>query len=217
MSSAATERTTVRRKPDRGHYDRETILSILGESVLAHVGIVTADGTPVVIPMGYAVDGDSLLVHGSPASRLLRTSSPICVTVSILDGLVLARSLFNSSMNYRSVVVLGVPEVVEGDDKRAALLRLSEALLPGRVGHVREPSDKEVRATTVWRLPLTEASAKIRSGPPVDDAEDLTLGYWGGVIPLRTVAGAPEPDAYSAGTDLPDHVQAMARSVGRGR
>lgn len=190
-------------------------MSILEAGVVAHVGLIGADGAPVVLPMAYAVDGEHLLVHGSAASRLMRSRSEVCVTVTVLDGLVLARSLFNSSMNYRSVVVFGVPEVLEGAEKVAALMTLSEALLPGRVGYAREPSDKEVRATTVWRLPLDEASAKVRTGPPVDEPDDLALGHWGGVVPLRTVAGPPEGDAISGDGAVPEHVIALVERWNR--
>lgn len=160
-------------------------MSILEAGIVAHVGLIGADGAPVVLPMAYAVDGEHLLVHGSAASRLMRSRSEVCVTVTVLDGLVLARSLFNSSMNYRSVVVFGVPEVLEGAEKVAALMRLSEARLPGRVGYAREPSDKEVRATTVWRVPLDETSAKVRTGPPPSTSP--TTSRWGtGVASSRS-------------------------------
>ena len=151
---------------------------MLRDGLVAHVGIITVDGSPVVIPMAFAVDGASLLLHGSVASRLMRTGSEVCVTVTIVDGWVFARSLFNSSMNYRSVAVLGVPTVLSAEEKLDALLRLSASLLPGRIDHARGPTDIELRQTTVWRLPLDEASAKIRTGPPVDDEEDLDLPYW---------------------------------------
>ncbi|MEP7046702.1 MAG: pyridoxamine 5'-phosphate oxidase family protein, partial [Ilumatobacteraceae bacterium] len=154
MTAGPSQRTTVRREPERASYDPSTISSVLGDGLIAHVGIVSADGSPVVIPMAFAADGDSILLHGSVASRLMRTGSSVCVTVTIVDGWVVARSLFNSSMNYRSVVVLGFPEVLAGDEKYDALIKLSSSLLPGRVGHARGPSDKEIRVTTVWRLSL---------------------------------------------------------------
>ncbi len=201
----------LKRHPERGSGEREVIRSILSEGLVAHVGIIDAEGAPVVIPMAYALDGDSILVHGSVASRLMRSEGPICVTVTLLDGLVYARSLFNSSMNYRSVVVTGVPEVLEGDERERALLVLSNFLLPGRVGNAREPNRTEVRQTTVWRLSLDGATAKVRSGPPKDDpASDLELPFWGGVVPVRTVFGEPESDGAGVAVPVPDHVRNRA-------
>ena len=198
----------VRRHPERGSTERDTIRAILGDGLVAHVGIIDADGAPVVIPMAYALDGDSILIHGSVASRLMRTEGPICVTVTLLDGIVYARSLFNSSMNYRSVVVTGVPDVLEGDERERALDVLSRFLLPGRLGHAREPNRVEVRQTTVWRLSLDGASAKVRSGPPNDDpASDRELPFWGGVVPVQTVFGEPESDGVGVAMDVPDHVR----------
>jgi len=198
----------VRRHPERGSTERDTIRAILGDGLVAHVGIIDADGAPVVIPMAYALDGDSILIHGSVASRLMRTEGPICVTVTLLDGIVYARSLFNSSMNYRSVVVTGVPDVLEGDERERALDVLSSFLLPGRLGHAREPNRVEVRQTTVWRLSLDGASAKVRSGPPKDDpASDRELPFWGGVVPVQTVFGEPESDGVGVAIDVPDHVR----------
>ena len=201
----------LKRHPERGSGERATIRAILSEGLVAHVGIIDAAGSPVVIPMAYALDGDSVLVHGSVAGRLMRSEGPICVTVTLLDGLVYARSLFNSSMNYRSVVVTGVPEVLEGDERERALLVLSNFLLPGRVGNAREPNRTEVRQTTVWRLSLDGATAKVRSGPPKDDpASDLELPFWGGVVPVRTVFGEPESDGAGVAVPVPDHVRNRA-------
>jgi len=201
----------LKRHPERGSGEREVIRSILSEGLVAHVGIIDAEGAPVVIPMAYALDGDSILVHGSVASRLMRSEGPICVTITLLDGLVYARSLFNSSMNYRSVVVTGVPEVLEGDERERALLVLSDFLLPGRVGNAREPNRTEVRQTTIWRLSLDDATAKVRSGPPKDDpASDLELPFWGGVVPVRTVFGEPESDGAGIAVAVPDHVRNRA-------
>ena len=200
----------LKRHPERGSEELATIREILADGLVAHVGIIDAAGAPVVIPMAYALDGDSLLIHGSVASRLMRTQGPICVTVTLLDGLVVARSLFNSSMNYRSVVVTGVPDVLEGDDRERALLVLSNFLLPGRVGNAREPSRVEIRQTTVWRLSLTNAIAKVRTGPPKEDpSSDYDLPFWGGVVPVRMAFGEPEPDAHAreAGLATPDHVR----------
>ena len=201
----------LKRHPERGSGELAVIRAILSEGLVAHVGIIDAEGSPVVIPMAYSLDGNSILVHGSVASRLMRSEGPICVTVTLLDGLVYARSLFNSSMNYRSVVVTGVPEVLEGDERERALLVLSNFLLPGRVGNAREPNRTEVRQTTVWRLSLDGATAKVRSGPPKDDpASDLELPFWGGVVPVRTVFGEPESDGAGVAVPVPDHVRNRA-------
>jgi len=198
----------IRRHPERGSEELNVIRGILAEGLVAHVGIIDAQGSPVVIPMAYALDDDGILIHGSVASRLMRSGGPICVTVTLLDGLVVARSLFNSSMNYRSVVVTGVPEVLDGEERERALLVLSDFLLPGRVGNAREPSRPEIRQTTVWRLSLDGASAKIRTGPPKEDpASDYELPYWGGVVPVRTVFGAPESDGAGVDIPVPDHIQ----------
>ena len=200
----------LRRHPERGSSELSVIRSILADGLVAHVGIIDAEGSPVVIPMAYALDGDSLLIHGSVASRLMRTTGTVCVTVTVLDGLVVARSLFNSSMNYRSVVVTGVPEELEGEERERALLVLSNFLLPGRVGHAREPSPVEVRQTAVWRLSLDLAVAKVRTGPPKEDpVSDYELPYWGGVVPVRMAFGEPESDPTSRtkGLQPPDHVR----------
>lgn len=198
----------IRRHPERGSDELNVIRGILAEGLVAHVGIIDAQGSPVVIPMAYALDDDGILIHGSVASRLMRSGGPICITVTLLDGLVVARSLFNSSMNYRSVVVTGVPEVLDGEERERALLVLSDFLLPGRVGNAREPSRPEIRQTTVWRLSLDGASAKIRTGPPKEDpASDYELPYWGGVVPVRTVFGAPESDGAGVDIPVPDHIQ----------
>ena len=200
----------LKRHPERGSEELATIRGILADGLVAHVGIIDAAGAPVVIPMAYALDGDSILIHGSVASRLMRTEGPICVTVTLLDGLVVARSLFNSSMNYRSVVVTGVPEVLDGDERERALLVLSDFLLPDRVGNAREPSRVEVRQTTVWRLSLANAIAKVRTGPPKEDPpSDYDLPFWGGVVPVHMTFGEPEPDAHArdAGLPTPDHVR----------
>ena len=198
----------IRRHPERGSDELNVIRGILAEGLVAHVGIIDAQGSPVVIPMAYALDDDGILIHGSVASRLMRSGGPICITVTLLDGLVVARSLFNSSMNYRSVVVTGVPEVLDGEERERALLVLSDFLLPGRVGNAREPSRPEIRQTTVWRLSLDGASAKIRTGPPKEDpASDYELPYWGGVVPIRTVFGPPESDGAGVEMSVPDHIQ----------
>jgi len=192
-----TARTTLKRLPKRGAFDRESINQILDEGFICHVGF-SVDGQPFVIPTGYARAGERLFIHGSQASRMLRTAGQgidICLTVTLIDGLVLARSAFHHSMNYRSVVVFGRAVVVdEREEKLAALLALSEHMIPGRWDDVREPSERELELTTVLSLPLDEASAKVRTGPPLDDEEDYEMDVWAGVIPLRLVANAPTPD-----------------------
>lgn len=197
-STTQTERTTVKRLPARGHYDRETINAILDEGFICHVGFVVND-QPYVIPTGYArVDGH-LYIHGSAASRMLRNLSAgisVCVTVTLVDGLVLARSAFHHSINYRSVVVLGKAELVtDAHEKDKALEALTEHFVPGRWADVRWPSELELKATTVLRLAIDEASAKIRTGDPKDDEEDYAMDVWSGVLPLKLEAGEPIPDA----------------------
>lgn len=197
MTFTQTERTKLKRLPKRGHFDRETVYGILDEGFICHVGFAP-EGQPFVIPTGYARDGDTLYIHGSAASRMLRTLSTgvdVCVTVTIIDGLVLARSAFHHSMNYRSVVIFGRATLIEEqEEKMKALLALSEHIVPGRWAEVREPTEQEMKATTVLSLPLVEASAKIRTGPPLDDEEDYEMSVWAGVIPLRLMAGEPVAD-----------------------
>jgi nitroimidazol reductase NimA-like FMN-containing flavoprotein (pyridoxamine 5'-phosphate oxidase superfamily) len=192
-----TERTRVVREPHRGIYDREAIYKILDEGIVCNVGFST-DDQPYVIPTLYARVGDALYFHGSAASRMLRHATQgakICVTVTLMDGIVLARSVFNHSMNYRSVVALGTATPVdEPREKLEALQAFTEKLLPGRWKDVRAPNEKELKATSLLRLPLTEISGKARSGPPMDDDADYALRVWAGVIPLETVAGAPVRD-----------------------
>jgi nitroimidazol reductase NimA-like FMN-containing flavoprotein (pyridoxamine 5'-phosphate oxidase superfamily) len=205
-----TKKTRVKRIPKRGAYDREKLNSILDEAIICHVGFV-ADGQPYVIPTGFARVGEKLYIHGSAASRMLRDLAEgveACVTVTILDGLVLARSAFHHSMNYRSVVILGKAELVtDAQEKYAALEAFAEHVIPGRWPEVRPPTPKELKATSVLRLPITEASAKIRSGPPVDDEEDYAMDVWAGVIPMHLSPGKPVADPRSSpSTKLPNHV-----------
>jgi uncharacterized protein len=184
----------VRREPQRGRYDRETIDAILDEALVCHLGFVH-DGHPYVIPTLFARIGDEVFVHGSAASRMLRTIAggvDACLTVTLIDGIVLARSVFNHSVNYRSVVVLGRAEPVE--DKEPALHAFMEKLLPGRWDEARRPTAKELKATSILRLPLDEASAKLRQGPPKDDEEDYSWRVWAGVIPLESRWSEPVPD-----------------------
>src|ERR1700687_4162102 len=210
-----TERTQVRRLPKRGAYDRETIYPILDEAFLCHVGFVV-DGQPYVIPTGYGRDGDTLYMHGSAASRMLRTLAAgvqVCVTITLLDGLVLARSAFHHSMNYRSVVILGTARLVEDQkEKWAALHAFTEHVVPGRWNEIRHPNERELKATTVLCLPLEEVSAKIRTGPPVDEEEDYQLPVWAGVLPLRLATSASVADPRSKREiHPPDYVVNYAR------
>jgi nitroimidazol reductase NimA-like FMN-containing flavoprotein (pyridoxamine 5'-phosphate oxidase superfamily) len=209
-----TPRTRVRRLPKRGVYERTQIDAILDEGLVCHVGFVH-DGHPVVIPTLFARVGDVVYFHGSAASRMLRTltsGAKMCLTVTLLDGLVLARSAFHHSANYRSVVVFGRAQLIEAPaEKLAALEAFAERAAAGRWTEVREPTRKELKATTVLSLPLDEASAKIRTGPPVDDEEDYELDVWAGVIPLRVVAGDPEPDPrLPSGIPVPEYARAPA-------
>ena len=196
MNLDPTPSTEVRRQ-ERSSYDRDTIYSILDESLTCHVGFVH-EGRPVVIPMLHVRVDDELLLHGSPASRLFRLfkqGTEVCVEVTILDGLVLARAAFDHSANYRSVVVFATPRPVVGlDERRQALDLFTDKIVPGRRPHLRAMTEKEVRATAVFALPIVEASAKIRSGPPVDEEEDYALPIWAGVIPIETRFGDPVPD-----------------------
>jgi nitroimidazol reductase NimA-like FMN-containing flavoprotein (pyridoxamine 5'-phosphate oxidase superfamily) len=194
---APSERTRVRREPERAVYDRAAIDAILDEGLVCHLGFVH-EGQPFVIPTLYARVGDRVYVHGSSASRMLRTLDggvDACLTVTLVDGLVLARSIFNHSVNYRSVVVLGrAEEVREQGEKLRALEAFSDRLVPGRWADVRPPNARELKATAMLRLPLDEASAKTRAGPPNDYEHDLAVPAWAGVIPLSLVAGQPQPD-----------------------
>ena len=192
-----TERTTLKRLPKRAEYDREAVHRILDEGFICHVGFVV-EGQPFVIPTGYARSGDTLFIHGSQASRMLRAVGKgidVCLTVTLVDGLVLARSAFHHSMNYRSVVVFGQATVVDdAEEKLTALRALSEHMIPGRWDEVRGPSEQEMKATVVLSLPLAEVSAKVRTGPPLDDEDDYELEVWAGVIPLRLATEAPIAD-----------------------
>jgi len=192
-----TERTKVRRLPDRGKYDAESVYGILDEAFICHVGFVV-EGQPYVIPTGFARVNDTLYIHGSAASRMLRTLADgvqVCVTVTLIDGIVMARSGFHSSMNYRSVVILGRATQVEGRaEKLAALAAFSEKVMPGRWKDLRETTDAELKGTLVLTLPLNEVSAKVRTGPPKDDEVDYALPLWAGVVPLKLTAGNPIDD-----------------------
>jgi nitroimidazol reductase NimA-like FMN-containing flavoprotein (pyridoxamine 5'-phosphate oxidase superfamily) len=210
-----TARTKLKRLPKRGSVERETIYRILDEAFVCHVGF-TVDEQPYVIPTGYARDGDRLLIHGSALSRMLRAlawEADVCVTVTLLDGLVLARSAFHHSMNYRSVVIFGKAKVVSGErEKLEALRAFTEHVVPGRWKDVRPPSENELKATLVLSLDIDEASAKIREGAPVDDEADYELDVWAGVIPLRLTAGVPVNDAkLNEGIAVPQYASNYKR------
>ena len=208
-----TERTRLRRLPERGTYDRATVHAILDEGFVCHVGFV-ADGQPYVIPTGYARVGETLYLHGSTGSRLgLRPGMDVCVTVTLVDGLVLARAAFHHSMNFRSVMAIGRTRPI-GDprEKEAALRALVEHIVPGRSDEVRGGDSRELAATAVLALPLAEVSAKVRTGPPKDDDADYDLPIWAGVLPLALTVGAPAPDpVLDPSIPVPGHVASWSR------
>ncbi len=216
MSNPPTSRTRVRRRPERGDYDRATIDAIVDEAHYCHVGVVH-EGVPVVLPTIHWRLGDQLYVHGSAVNAVLKTAvgtPTICVTITLLDGLVLARSAFHHSMNYRSVVVFGPATLVEDrEEKLTAFAALMESVVSGRGGDCRPPSDSELEATALVRVPLNEASAKIRGGPVADDASDMTLPHWAGVVPVKTVLGEPLAAAeMPSGTEVPAYLRAWVDS-----
>jgi nitroimidazol reductase NimA-like FMN-containing flavoprotein (pyridoxamine 5'-phosphate oxidase superfamily) len=206
-----TERTQVKRLPKRGRYDRETVHKILDSGIVCHVGF-NVEGQPYVIPTNYGRKDETLYIHGSAASRMLRTLSggiPVCVTMTRLDGLVLARSAFHHSVNYRSVVILGTAKLVEEPAEKMEALRIfTEQVMTGRWDDVRQPTEQELKATTVLSIALEEVSAKVRTGGPVDDEADYTLPVWAGVLPFETIAQAPIPDANrKADPPIPDYLK----------
>jgi uncharacterized protein len=211
-----TARTRVVREPHRGVYDRETVYRILDAAFLCHIGFV-ADGQPFVIPTSYGRKDANLYVHGSAASRMLRNMQKegvsVCITVTLLDGLVLARSVFNHSMNYRSVVVLGKATLVDDPTEKLAALRvLSEHILPGRWDDSRQPNEREVKQTSVLRVPIEEFSAKVRTGPAIDDEEDYSFPTWAGVLPLEMKAGTPIADErLDPAREIPEYVRNYSR------
>jgi uncharacterized protein len=206
-------RTRVVREPQRGVYDRDTVNQILDEGLMCHVGFV-GEGQPYVIPTLYGRDGNVLYIHGSVASRMLRNLQqgvPVCVTVTLVDGFVLARSVFNHSMNYRSVVILGMATLVEdADEKIAALHAVSEHVLPHRWEDARRPDEKELKVTSVLKIPIEEFSAKVRVGPPHDDEADYSFPTWAGVLPLETKTGAPIPDERCQ-REFPEYLKNYSR------
>jgi nitroimidazol reductase NimA-like FMN-containing flavoprotein (pyridoxamine 5'-phosphate oxidase superfamily) len=212
-----TSRTTLKRLPQRGEFDREAVYRIIDEGFVCHVAFIV-DGQPYAIPTGYGRTGDTLYIHGSAASRMLRSVSggiPVCVTVTLIDGLVLARSAFSHSINYRSVVIFGTAMIVDGAKAKAAALRaFTEHVIPGRWSEVRQPNEQELKATTVLALPLVEVSAKVRTGPPKDDEEDLAFPVWAGVLPLQMAALAPIDDpSLSSEMRPPDYVLNYSRGA----
>ncbi|UBF30519.1 pyridoxamine 5'-phosphate oxidase family protein (plasmid) [Kovacikia minuta CCNUW1] len=216
-SFAITQRTQIKRIPQRGNYDRALIHQILDQALICQVGFVV-EGQPFVIPTAYGRVEDRLYIHGSPASRMLRTLKAgvdVCVTVTLLDGLVLARSAFHHSMNYRSVVIFGKAIVVEsGTEKLEALKAFTEHVVPGRWAEVRPPNPQELAGTLVLSLPLHEASAKVRTGPPKDDDADYALPIWAGELPLHQTTLTPIPDPQlQASVELPTSVQHYSRSL----
>ena len=210
-----TAKTQVRRAPKRGHYDFETVAQILDEGLVCQVGFVV-DGQPFVIPTAYGRMGDRVYIHGAGASRMLKslmTGIDVCFTVTLLDGLVLARSAYHHSMNYRSVVLFGQAQAVtDPEEKMVALKAFTEHVMKGRWDEVRSPNPQELAATVVLSLPITEASAKIRTGPPIDAEEDYALDVWAGVLPLRMTPEAPINDPRLSPTiTLPKTVREYAR------
>jgi nitroimidazol reductase NimA-like FMN-containing flavoprotein (pyridoxamine 5'-phosphate oxidase superfamily) len=214
-STASSVRTRIVREPQRAVYDRATAYQILDEAFICHVGFAV-EAQPYVIPTSYARKDDLLYIHGSAASRMLRqaaTGIPLCVTVTLLDGLVLARSIFNHSMNYRSVIVLGTATAIEDrEEKLTALRALSEHILPGRWKDTRQPNEQELKATSILQLPIEEFSAKIRQGPVVDDEEDYAFPAWAGIIPLSTISHPPLDDSrLLEGITAPEYAKEYSR------
>jgi nitroimidazol reductase NimA-like FMN-containing flavoprotein (pyridoxamine 5'-phosphate oxidase superfamily) len=204
----------VRRIPEKAVQDRAVLDAVLDAGLVAHVGVVDETGQPYVVPVAYARDGDRLLFHGSTGSRLFRLladGAPTCVTVTLLDGLVLARSAFESSMNYRGAMVLGTCTVLEDGERDDALRRISDHLLPGRWDDIRPPSRKELAATLTLALPLDEASVKVSAGGPDDDPQDIDRPVWAGRVPIREVFGAPEPDEAGSAHPVPTYLESWTR------
>jgi uncharacterized protein len=219
VSDPASERTTLHRYAHRAAYDRETVNAILDEGLVCHVGLQTDRGYPVVIPLAYGRDGDIVYLHGSAASRLFRGARgpdiDICMTVTFVDGLVVARSTYNTDINYRSVVIIGrALEVKDLEEKRRGLDLMVDHIIPGRSRDARPPTEKELRSTMLLKLPLGESSAKVRTGMPLDEEEDYDLDIWAGVIPFSTVTEPPQVDpALRVEIPTPDYVGRYRRPV----
>ena len=206
-----TVRNQVKRMPERGHYDAATIYPIIDAALICHVGFVL-DGQPFVIPTLHARQGDTILLHGAKGSRLLRhiqSGGEVCITITLIDGIVLARSVFHHSINYRSVVLFGTGAVIADEQARLqALETFTERLIPGRWQDARQPNALELKQTTIVAVPIASASAKLRSGPPGDEAEDYDLPVWAGILPLQQIAGAPVADPQlTPGVELPDYIR----------
>ena len=223
METLPSERATVHRYAHRAAYDRPTIDSILDEAFVCHVGLQTDQGFPVVIPLAYGRRGDVVYLHGSAASRLFRGARAdgveICMTVTLVDGLVVARSTYNTDINYRSVVLIGsASEVKDLDEKRLGLDRLVEHIIPGRTADARRPTEKELPSTMLLALPIVDATAKVRTGWPADDDEDYELEVWAGVVPVRTVYDGPQPDPrLPPGPVVPAYASPYRRPAMSGR
>ena len=209
-----TARTRPGRARERARYDRAALYEILDAGMICHLGVIW-DGAPMVVPTGYGRDGDTLYLHGSTGARSLRAGAAgeVCVTVTHLDGIVLARSIFHHSVNYRSAMVYGVPrEITDPAEKLAGLRAISERLAPGQWDAVRPPDRRELAATALLALPLAEASVKVRQGPPKDDEDDYALDVWAGVLPVRRTFGEPVPDpVLPAGIPVPEHISSRIR------
>jgi nitroimidazol reductase NimA-like FMN-containing flavoprotein (pyridoxamine 5'-phosphate oxidase superfamily) len=219
LTLAPTARTRLHRLRERGRSERADLYAVLDAGLICHLGVII-DGSPVVLPTGYGRADDTLYLHGSSANRSLLAADghDVCVTVTHLDGMVCARSIFHHSMNYRSAVVFGTARLVRDDaEKLAALRAVTEQLIPGRWEHSRPPNRKELAATAALALPLDEASVKVRTGPPKDEPEDYQLDFWAGVVPAVLTFGPPEPDAeLRPETDTPEHITALGRRVRAG-
>jgi nitroimidazol reductase NimA-like FMN-containing flavoprotein (pyridoxamine 5'-phosphate oxidase superfamily) len=217
---SATARTRLRRHSERGKTDHADLLAVLDAGMICHLGVIH-DGAPLVLPTAYGRIGDTLYLHGSSANRSLHAADgqEVCVTVTHIDGLVCARSVFSHSVNYRCAVIFGTARIVTGEDERLAGLRaVTEQLIPGRWDAVRAPTRKELAATSVLALPLSEASVKVRTGPPGDEPEDLGLPVWAGVVPMTVSFGEPEPDpALAPGIVTPEHIRVRAGLAGARR
>jgi nitroimidazol reductase NimA-like FMN-containing flavoprotein (pyridoxamine 5'-phosphate oxidase superfamily) len=216
-AAPTSDRVRVRRMAERARYEREVVEAILDEGFVCHVAFAGTDGTPWVIPTAYGRDGDTLYLHGAVGNHMLRSlgaGATACVVVTLVDGLVLARSTVHHSINYRSVVVFGTPRLVtDPDEKARALETVVEHIVPGRTAEVRPSTGQEVRRTAVLALPIDEASAKVRTGPPVDDEEDIVDGVWGGVLPFVTRPAVPVPDEYCGATAAPPSVAGYCRGA----
>ncbi len=214
-----TERMTAKRHPERSSHEFATIARILDEGIYCHVGFV-ADGQPFVVPTGYGREGRTVYIHGSAASRMIKTlaqGAPVCLTVTHMDGLVMARSAFNNSINYRSVMIVGVAEQVPDDEKLHAMQVITDHIMPGRWDEVRKPVARELKLTTMLRLAIDEASAKVRSGPPVDEEDDYALPIWAGVLPFALEPQSPIADERLApGVEAPPHISDYQRLLGAG-